>query len=76
MRMSHTDTGSVVCMYMCKPCASCSISLHSFSHVLAQFLTSDDAPLRGTMIWLMVRVVLVLQESESDTSDLGLSYSV
>ena len=76
MRMSRTDTGSVVCTYMCKPCAWCSISLHSFSHVFAQFLTSDDAPLHDTMIWLMVRVVLVLQESESDTSDLGLSYSV
>ena len=57
-------------------CLMFNIILHSFSHVFAQFLTSDDAPLRGARIWLMVRVVLVLQESESDTSDLGLSYSV
>jgi len=44
-----------------------------FSYFFVQFLTSDDAPLRGTMIWLMVKVVLTIQESESDTSDLGLS---
>ena len=71
MKMSRTDTGSVVCTYMCKP-----LMFHIIAFLLTchcTVLTSDDAPLRGTMIWLKV---LVIQELESDTSDLGLSYSV